>query len=79
LRTAISFFTARLLAKLKETCVDDVKMAAWTDQADAAWRWLLGQNADCYEYYKGLFANHGIDLGWFCPLPFSPGNDSFLS
>jgi len=63
LRTAISFFIARLLAKLKETCVDDMNMAAWTDQADTAWRWLLGQNADRYEYYNGLLANHGINLG----------------
>jgi hypothetical protein len=56
-----------------------VKMTTWTDQADTAWRWLLGQNADCYEYYKGLLANHGIDLGWFCSLPLSSGNDSFPS
>jgi len=75
----ISFFTACLLAKLKETYVDDVKMAAWTDQVDIAWHWLLGQNADRYGYYKGLLANHGINLGWFCSLPLSSGNDGFLS
>ena len=43
--------------------MDDMNMAAWTDQADTAWRWLLGQNADRYEYYNGLLANHGINLG----------------
>lgn len=53
---------ARLLAKLKESNADDEQKTAWTEQADAAWRWLLSQNADGYEYYKGFLANQGIDL-----------------
>jgi peptide alpha-N-acetyltransferase len=71
LRTAISCFTARLLAKLKKSYKDDEKTATWTEQADTAWRWLLSQNADCYEYYKGFLANQNIDLGWFSPSYFS--------
>jgi N-alpha-acetyltransferase 15/16, NatA auxiliary subunit len=74
LGTAISRFTARLLAKLKESHVDDEKNTDWTKQADTTWRWLLSQNADCYEYYKGLLANEGIDLGRFCSLPLSSSN-----
>jgi peptide alpha-N-acetyltransferase len=58
-----SFFTARLLAKLKESNADDEQKTAWTERADAAWRWLLSQNADGYEYYKGFLTNQGIDLG----------------
>jgi peptide alpha-N-acetyltransferase len=58
-----SFFTARLLAKLKESNADDEQKTVWTERADAAWRWLLSQNADGYEYYKGFLANQGIDLG----------------
>ncbi|KAG1885401.1 NMDA receptor-regulated protein 1-domain-containing protein [Suillus subluteus] len=53
---------ARLLAKLKESNADDEQKTAWTERADAAWRWLLSQNADGYEYYKGFLANQGIDL-----------------
>jgi hypothetical protein len=69
----ISFFTARLLAKLKETNADDEQKTAWTERADAAWRWLLSQNADGYEYYKGFLANQGIDLGGCHCLTLSSG------
>ncbi|KAG2046531.1 N-terminal acetyltransferase A, auxiliary subunit [Suillus hirtellus] len=61
-RMASTEMKARLLAKLKESDADDEKKTAWTERADAAWRWLLSQNADGYEYYKGFLANHGIDL-----------------
>ncbi|KAJ8597054.1 N-terminal acetyltransferase A, auxiliary subunit [Rhizopogon salebrosus TDB-379] len=61
-RTTGTEMKARLLAKLKESHVDDEKNTDWTKQADTTWRWLLSQNADCYEYYKGLLANEGIDL-----------------
>lgn len=61
-RIAGTEMKARLLAKLKEGDADDKQKTAWTEQADAAWRWLLSQNADGYEYYKGLLANQGIDL-----------------
>lgn len=53
---------ARLLAKLKESNADDEQKTAWTERADAAWRWLLSQNGDGYEYYKGFLTNQGIDL-----------------
>ncbi|KAG1841873.1 NMDA receptor-regulated protein 1-domain-containing protein [Suillus tomentosus] len=61
-RMASTEMKARLLAKLKESDADDEKKTAWTERADAAWRWLLSQNADGYEYYKGFLANQGIDL-----------------
>lgn len=61
-RMASTEMKARLLAKMKESIADDEQKAAWTEQADATWRWLLSQNADCYEYYKGFLANQGIDL-----------------
>jgi peptide alpha-N-acetyltransferase len=61
-RMAGTEMKARLLAKLKETNADDEQKTAWTERADAAWRWLLSQNADGYEYYKGFLANQGIDL-----------------
>ncbi|KAG1784583.1 NMDA receptor-regulated protein 1-domain-containing protein [Suillus plorans] len=61
-RMASTEMKARLLAKLKESDADDEKKTAWTERADATWRWLLSQNADGYEYYKGFLANQGIDL-----------------
>lgn len=61
-RMASTETKARLLAKLKESNADDEQKTAWTERADAAWRWLLSQNADGYEYYKGFLANQGIDL-----------------
>lgn len=61
-RMASTEMKARLLAKLKESDADDEKKTAWTERADTAWRWLLSQNADGYEYYKGFLANQGIDL-----------------
>lgn len=61
-RMASTEMKARLLAKLKESDADDEKKTAWTERADAAWRWLLSQNADGYEYYKGFLGNQGIDL-----------------
>jgi len=76
---AISFFTVRVLAKLKEGHEDDEKRAMWTQRAEATWRDLVLQNADCNEYYKGLLANQGIDLGLFGSLPLSSNNDPFLA
>lgn len=61
-RMAGTEMKARLLAKLKESNADDEQKTAWTERADAAWRWLLSQNADGYEYYKGFLTNQGIDL-----------------
>lgn len=61
-RMAGTEMKVRLLAKLKESNADDEQKTAWTERADAAWRWLLSQNADGYEYYKGFLANQGIDL-----------------
>ena len=45
-------FKARLLTKLNEN-----------EEAEHAWRSLIGKNADCYEYYQGYFALKGINLG----------------
>ncbi|KAG2124195.1 NMDA receptor-regulated protein 1-domain-containing protein [Suillus clintonianus] len=61
-RMAGTEMKARLFAKLKESNADDERNTTWTEKADAAWRWLLSQNADGYEYYKGFLANQGIDL-----------------
>jgi tetratricopeptide (TPR) repeat protein len=49
-RTAIMEIRARLLSKLK------------SDEAHHAWRALIEQNPDSYDYYRGFLSNQNIDL-----------------
>jgi len=34
-----------------------------SEQASHAWRALIEQNSDSYDYYRGFLANQGINLG----------------
>ena len=45
---------ARLSSKLK-----------LIEEAEHTWQALIEQNPDSYDYYKGFFANHGIDISTF--------------
>ncbi|KDQ60157.1 hypothetical protein JAAARDRAFT_174177 [Jaapia argillacea MUCL 33604] len=50
-RTSIMEHRARLLSQLGQK-----------DEAEHAWRALIEQNPDCYDYYRGFLGNQDIDL-----------------
>ena len=52
---------ARLLSKLGSA------------EAEFAWRALIVQNPDCYDYYRGFLATRGVNLGVL--LDTWPGDD----
>jgi N-alpha-acetyltransferase 15/16, NatA auxiliary subunit len=34
-----------------------------SEEAKHAWRALIEQNPECYDYYRGILSNEGINLG----------------
>ncbi|EGO03587.1 hypothetical protein SERLA73DRAFT_101816 [Serpula lacrymans var. lacrymans S7.3] len=50
-RTSIMEYRARILSKSNSN-----------EEAENAWRALIEQNPDCYEYYRGFLSNQGIEL-----------------
>ena len=50
--SSANMMLARLLSKFDKK-----------DEAEQAWRDLIGKNSDCYDYYHGYFKEKGYSLG----------------